>query len=130
MSFDAKCDIAADSPRGYQGVFFYGRNAKELTDCYDTLYPGRGWRHYERVFYAWDEVESVEIFFQRPAAAAPESFSVANVKVETATWEDAARYCDSVLATVDAKAPFAFAPEGDWTAKLPRTMEALKSELL
>ena len=134
VSFDAKCDIAADAPRGYQGVFFYGRNGKELTDCYDTLYPGdggrgtgSGWRHYERVFYAWDEVSSVEVFFQRPADSSPESFAVANVKVETATWEDAARYCDSVLATVNANAPFMFAPKGDWTVGIPRTMEALKS---
>ena len=89
-------------------------------------------RHYERVLYAWDEVEEIEVFFQKPwkmneKAGDRCSLEVSNVKIETATWEDAAAYADRVYAEVAERAPLDFHPEGDWTALLPRTMEALKT---
>ena len=145
-----------------QGVFFYDKKGKVLPDCYDTLYPvdevgekssssrkedsslqlqletptGLGEkamaRHYERVLYAWDEVDTFEVFFQKPWAMNEKngdscSLEVSNVKIETATWEDAVEYADRIYAEVAAKAPLEFAPEGDWTALLPRTMDALKT---
>ena len=89
-------------------------------------------RHYERVLYAWDEVDSFELFFQKPWAMNEKNgdrctLEVSNVKIETATWEDAAEYADRIYGEIAAKAPLDFAPEGDWTALLPRTMDALKT---
>ena len=138
FSFDCKYAFTPGTPGGKpqrcnQGVFFYDKKGKALPDCYDTLYPTCGTaRHYERVLYAWDEVDTFEVFFQKPWAMNEKngdrcSFEVFNVKIETATWEDAAEYADRIYAEVAAKAPLEFAPEGDWTALLPRTMDALKT---
>ena len=145
-----------------QGVFFYDKKGKVLPDCYDTLYPAdevgekssssrkedstlqlqletpTGFektamaRHYERVLYAWDEVDTVEVFFQKPWQMDEKngdrcSLEVSNVRIETATWEDAANYADRIYGEVAAKAPHDFAPEGDWTRLIPRTMDALKT---
>ena len=151
FSFDCKYAFTPGTPGGKpqrcnQGVFFYDKKGKVLPDCYDTLYPD-GWgtgngelgtgkremaRHYERVLYAWDEVDTFEVFFQKPWAMNEKngdscSLEVSNVKIETATWEDAVEYADRIYAEVAAKAPLEFAPEGDWTALLPRTMDALKT---
>ena len=139
FSFDAKYEFTPGSPDGKpqrcnQGVFFYDRNGKVLPDCYDTMYPdeGRGMRHYERVLYAWDEVDSFELFFQKPWAMNEKkgdrcTLEVSNVRIETATWEDAAAYCDATYAKVAARAPLDFRPEGDWTKGIPRTMDALRT---
>ena len=146
FSFDCKYTFIPGTPGGRpqrcnQGVFFYDKNGKVLPDCYDTLYPdewgtGNGerttGRHYERVLYAWDEVDTFEVFFQKPWAMNEKngdrcSLVVSNVKIETATWEDAAEYADRIYGEVAAKAPLDFAPEGDWTVLLPRTMDALKT---
>ena len=153
FSFDAKYEFtpgeAGGAPqRCNQGVFFYDKNGRVLPDCYDTMYPGKvesvkckveseragkaAARHYERVLYAWDEVDSFELFFQKPWKMNEKngdrcSLEVSNVKIETATWEDAAEYADRVYGEIAAKAPLDFAPEGDWTALLPRTMDALKT---
>ena len=153
FSFDAKYEFtpgeAGGAPqRCNQGVFFYDKNGRVLPDCYDTMYPGKvesvkckveseragktAARHYERVLYAWDEVDSFELFFQKPWKMNEKngdrcSLEVSNVKIETATWEDAAEYADRIYGEIAAKAPLDFAPEGDWTALLPRTMDALKT---
>ena len=141
FSFDCKYAFTPGTPGGKpqrcnQGVFFYDKNGRVLPDCYDTLYPDDGergmGRHYERVLYAWDEVDTFEVFFQKPWAMNEKngdrcSLEVSNVKIETATWEDAAEYADRIYAEIAAKAPLDFAPEGDWTALLPRTMDALKT---
>ena len=149
FSFDAKYEFTPGKADGKpqrcnQGVFFYDKNGRVLPDCYDTLYPGEqgtgngeqgtgngGW-HYERVLYAWDEVEELEVFFQKPWKMNEKkgdrcTLEVSNVRIETATWEDAAEYADRIYGEVAAKAPLDFAPEGDWTALLPRTMDALKT---
>jgi len=141
FSFDCKYAFTPGTPGGKpqrcnQGVFFYDKNGRVLPDCYDTLYPDDGergmGRHYERVLYAWDEVDTFEVFFQKPWAMNEKngdrcSLEVSNVKIETATWEDAAEYADRIYAEIAAKAPLDFSPEGDWTALLPRTMDALKT---
>ena len=138
FSFDAKYEFTSGKADGKpqrcnQGVFFYDRNGKVLPDCYDTMYPASDApRHYERVLYAWDEVDSFELFFQKPWAMNEKNgdrctLEVSNVKIETATWEDAAEYADRIYGEIAAKAPLDFAPEGDWTALLPRTMDALKT---
>ena len=134
FSFDAKYAFVPGKPGGKparcnQGVFFYDKAGKVLPDCYDTLYPGVEARHYERVLYAWDEVEELEVFFQKPWEMRENdgdrcTLEIANVKIETATWEDAAKYADAVYAQLP---PLAFAPQGDWTALVPRTMAAFKS---
>ena len=153
FSFDCKYVFTPGVPGGKpqrcnQGVFFYDKQGKVLPDCYDTLYPAKvesvkckveseeagevAARHYERVLYAWDEVDSFELFFQKPWAMNEKNgdrctLEVSNVKIETATWEDAAEYADRIYGEVAAKAPLDFAPEGDRTALLPRTMDALKT---
>ena len=138
FSFDAKYEFTSGKADGKpqrcnQGVFFYDRNGKVLPDCYDTMYPATDApRHYERVLYAWDEVDSFELFFQKPWAMNEKNgdrctLEVSNVKIETATWEDAAEYADHIYGEIASKAPLDFAPEGDWTALLPRTMDALKT---
>ena len=137
FSFDCKYTFTPGTPGGKpqrcnQGVFFYDKKGKVLPDCYDTLYPDPEGRHYERVLYAWDEVDTFEVFFQKPWAMNEKSgdrcsLEVSNVKIETATWEDAVEYADRIYGEVAAKAPLDFAPEGDWTALLPRTMDALKT---
>lgn len=133
FSFDLRYAFVSgnggESKRCNQGVFFYDRRGRVLPDCYDTLYPGAEMRHYERVLYAWDEVDSFEVFFQKPWAMSEKNgdrctLEVANVKVETATWEDAAAYADSVYSRLP---PIAWTPEGDWTGRLPRTMDALRT---
>lgn len=136
FSFDCKYTFTPGSPGGKpqrcnQGVFFYDKKGKVLPDSYDTLYPSDATgRRYERVLYAWDEVDSFEVFFQKPWKMNEKngdrcSLDVSDVKIETATWEDAAEYADRIYAEVAAKAPLDFAPQGDWTALIPRTMEAL-----
>lgn len=138
FSFDCKYAFTLGTPGGKpqrcnQGVFFYDKKGKVLPDCYDTLYPTAGMaRHYERVLYAWDAVDTFEVFFQKPWAMNEKngdscSLEVSNVKIETATWEDAAEYADRIYGEIAAKAPLDFVPEGDWTALLPRTMDALKT---
>ncbi len=77
-------------------------------------------------------MEEFEVFFQKPwkmneKAGDRCSLEIANVKIETATWEDSAAYADRVFAEISAKAPLDFQPEGDWTALLPRTMDALRT---
>ena len=135
FSFDAKYEFTPGEEGGApqrcnQGVFFYDKNGKVLPDCYDTMYPASDApRHYERVLYAWDEVDSFELFFQKPWKMNEKNgdrctLEVSNVKIETATWEDAAEYADRIYGEVAAKAPLDFAPEGDWTALLPRTMRS------
>ena len=153
FSFDAKYVFTPGTPGGRpqrcnQGVFFYDKQGRVLPDCYDTMYPGKvesvklkveseeagkvAARHYERVLYAWDEVDSFELFFQKPWAMNEKngdrcSLEVSNVRVETATWEDAAAYCDATYAAVAARAPLDFRPEGNWTKGIPRTMDALRT---
>ena len=51
--------------------------------------------------YAWDEVDTVEVFFQKPWQMDEKngdrcSLEVSNVRIETATWEDAANYADRI----------------------------------
>ena len=138
FSFDAKYVFTPGKPGGRpqrcnQGVFFYDKNGKILPDSYDTMYPASDApRHYARVLYAWDEVEEFEVFFQKPWDMNEKNgdtctLEVSNVKIETATWEDAAAYADATYAEVAARAPLAFAPSGDWTEGIPRTMEALRT---
>lgn len=100
-----------------------------LPDCYDTLYPDEEMRHYERVLYAWDEVDTIEVFFQKPWEMREKDgdsclLEVANVKIETATWEDAAAYADAIYAKLP---PLTFKPKSDMMALLPRTKEALET---
>ncbi len=119
----------AANVRCNQGVFFYDKKGNVLPDCYDTLYPGEEMRHYERVLYAWDEVDTIEVFFQKPWEMREKDgdaclLEVANVKVETATWEDAAAYADTIYAKLP---PLTFKPTGDAMALLPRTKEALET---
>ena len=137
FSFDAKYEYIPGTPGGRpercnQGVFFYDAKGRVLPDSYDTMYPDPDWRHYERVLYAWDEVEEFEVFFQKPwkmdeKAGDRCTMEISNVKIETATWEDAAAYADRVFAEISEKAPLDFKPEGDWTALIPRTMDALRT---
>ena len=113
----------------YQGVFFRNAAGEMLPDCHDTLYQGEAPRRYERVLYAWDEVDTVELFFRRPWNLKPErgdtfTLEVSDIRIETATWREAAAYCDFVYARLPA---LDFNPDGDWTKLIPRTMEALRS---
>ena len=134
FSYDAKYAYAPgkagkEVQRCNQGVFFFDRKGNQLPDCYDTMYPDRDGYHYERVLYAWDEAETVELFFQKPwnmkeADHDTCSLEVSNVRIETATWEDAAAYCDRLCAKLP---PVGFRPEGDMTTLIPRTMEALRT---
>lgn len=134
FSFDLRYAYSSKKPgaknvRCNQGVFFYDKRGNVLPDCYDTLYPGDEMRHYERVLYAWDEVDTIEVFFQKPWEMREKDgdscrLEVANVKVETATWEDAAAYADATYAKLP---PLGFRPEGDAMALLPRTREALET---
>ena len=134
FSFDARFAYSSKKPgarnvRCNQGVFFYDRQGRVLPDCYDTLYPGDEMRHYERVLYAWDEVDSIEVFFQKPWEMREKDgdrcvLEVANVKVETATWQDAAAYADATYAKLP---PLAFTAPADALALLPRTKEALET---
>ena len=134
FSYDAKYAYrpgkdGKEVQRCNQGVFFFDKKGNQLPDCYDTMYPDADGCHYERVLYAWDEVETVELFFQKPWNMKEKdgdscSLEVSNVKIETATWEDAAAYCDRVYGQLP---PLAFKPSEDFTTLLPRTMEALKS---
>ncbi|MGI6495920.1 MAG: SGNH/GDSL hydrolase family protein [Kiritimatiellia bacterium] len=133
FSFDAQYTFASGKggppQRCNQGVFFYDEKGRVLPDCYDTMYPGDAPHHYERVLYAWDEVDSLEIFFQKPWNMRTENgdtctLNVSNLKVETATWEDAARFCDATYAKLP---PLEFTPTEDFTRLLPRTMEAFQT---
>ena len=133
FSFDAQYTFRSGNggrpQRCNQGVFFYDKRGRVLPDCYDTMYPGDEAHHYERVLYAWDEVDTIELFFQKPWAMKQKNgdtctLNVSNVRIETATWEDAVAYGEATYAKLP---PLAFRPEGDWTAKLPRTMDALRT---
>lgn len=133
FSFDAQYTFTSGNggapQRCNQGVFFYDKKGNVLPDCYDTMYPGEEPYHYERVLYAWDEVDTIEVFFQKPWGMKEQNgdkctLNVSNVKIETATWEDAVKYSDEIYAKLP---PLEFKPEGNWTEKLPRTMEALKT---
>ncbi len=134
FSFDARYVYTPGKPtdnkiRCNQGVFFYNKEGKVLPDCYDTLYPSEGMRHYERVLYAWDEVDTFEVFFQKPwemrAANGDRCLlEVANVKIETATVEDAIAYSDRIYAELP---PLTFTPQENAMKDLPRTLDALKT---
>lgn len=134
FSFDLRYAYSSKKPgaanvRCNQGVFFYDKKGNVLPDCYDTLYPGEEMRHYERVLYAWDEVDTIEVFFQKPWEMREKDgdsclLEVANVKIETATWEDAAAYADAIYAKLP---PLTFKPKSDMMALLPRTKEALET---
>lgn len=133
FSFDAQYTFTSGNggkpQRCNQGIFFYDKKGKVLPDVYDTMYPGENVTHYERVLYAWDEVDTFELFFQKPWAMKLANgdrctLNVSNVKIETATWEDAVRYCDSVYAQLPA---LSFVPPSDCTTLIPRTMEALET---
>ena len=134
FSFDLRYAYSSKKPgaanvRCNQGVFFYDKKGNVLPDCYDTLYPDEEMRHYERVLYAWDEVDTIEVFFQKPWEMREKDgdsclLEVANVKIETATWEDAAAYADAIYAKLP---PLTFKPKSDMMALLPRTKEALET---
>ncbi len=136
FSFDARYVFTTSNEklkgkeiRCNQGVFFYDKNGKVLPDCYDTMYPSAEMRHYERVLYAWDEVDTFEVFFQKPWEMREKNgdkcvLEVANVKIETATVEEAAAYSDRIYAQLPS---VNFTPKTDAMAQLPRTLEALKT---
>jgi len=133
FSFDAQYTFTSGKggapQRCNQGVFFYDKQGRVLPDCYDTMYPGETAHHYERVLYAWDEVDTFEVFFQKPWAMKAKdgdtcTLNVSDLKIESAMWEDAAAYCDATYAKLP---PLAFKPQGDWTKLIPRTMDALKT---
>lgn len=133
FSFDAQYTFTPGKgcapQRCSQGVFFYDAKGRPLPDCYDTMYPGETAYHYERVLYAWDEVDSIELFFQKPFGMKAKNgdrctLNVSNVKVETATWEDAAEFCDRTYGRLP---PLTFKPREDFTRLLPRTMDAFKT---
>ena len=142
ISFTAKA-----LTRGYVCVNFYDADGKALADNYDVLYKTEGtgngergtgsgtngergtgsgtngeWgtgRHYDRVFYAMGQTTSFDVFFQ-----SKDGYEVRDLRIEPATWADAADYCDRVLAALP---PFSFAAPANATALLPRTMEALRT---
>jgi len=132
FSYDAKY-VFTPGPgrtpqRCNQGVFYYGTKGEVLPDCYDTMYPDKDGYHYERVLYAWDEVAEIELFFQKPWAMKEKegdrcTLEVSDIRIETATWEEAAAYCDRTYAKLP---PLAFKPDRDFTTLLPRTMAALR----
>ncbi len=133
FSFNANYTFTPGKPsdkqvRCNQGVFFYDKTGKVLPDCYDTLYP-TGWHHYDRVLYAWDEVDSIEVFFQKPwemreANGDKCELQVSDLRIETATVQDALNYIGSTYSKLPS---VKFHPEGDALKDLPRTKEALKT---
>ena len=102
--------------RSYETVAFYDAAGNMIADNYDVLYPGETNR-YERVVFAQEGVKEAEVFFQSPKGC-----TVRDVKLEPATVEEAAKWCDGVYAKLP---PLDFGPV---QAKLPpKTLDALKT---
>ncbi len=109
----------AEAPeRSYQGINFYDAEGRLLPDDYDVVYAG-GRHVYDRVFYAMDKVDSVEIFFQSNRGC-----RVWDVRLEKTCAETAAQYCDRVYGELP---PLRFEASADAMALLPKTADALRS---
>jgi len=112
--------------RSYETVAFYDAAGNMIADNYDVIYGGEvgvqsssNLQHYERVVFAQEGVKEAEVFFQSPKGC-----TVRDVKLEPATVEEAAKWCDSVYAKLP---PLNFAPKGNPLALAPKTLDALKT---
>ena len=112
--------------RSYETVAFYDAAGNMIADNYDVIYGGEvgvqsssNLQHYERVVFAQEDVKEAEVFFQSPKGC-----TVRDVKLEPATVEEAAKWCDSVYAKLP---PLNFAPKGNPLALAPKTLDALKT---
>ena len=128
--------------RSYETVAFYDAAGNMIADNYDVIYGGEvgvqssssrkdekfhsptptqnsNSQSYERVVFAQEGVKEAEVFFQSPKGC-----TVRDVKLEPATVEEAAKWCDSVYAKLP---PLNFAPKGNPLALAPKTLDALKT---
>ena len=128
--------------RSYETVAFYDAAGNMIADNYDVIYGGEvgvqssssrkdekfhsptptqnsNSQSYERVVFAQEGVAEAEVFFQSPKGC-----TVRDVKLEPATVEEAAKWCDSVYAKLP---PLNFAPKGNPLALAPKTLDALKT---
>ena len=128
--------------RSYETVAFYDAAGNMIADNYDVIYGGEvgvqssssrkdekfhsptptqnsNSQSYERVVFAQEGVKEAEVFFQSPKGC-----TVRDVKLEPATVEEAAKWCDSVYAKLP---PLNFAPKGNPLALAPKTLGALKT---
>ena len=128
--------------RSYETVAFYDAAGNMIADNYDVIYGGEvgvqssssrkdekfhsptptqnsNSQSYERVVFAQEGVAEAEVFFQSPKGC-----TVRDVKLEPATVEEAAKWCDSVYAKLP---PLNFAPKGNPLALAPKTLGALKT---
>ena len=115
-----KLSFTASAPaRAYEAVEFYNINADLVADNYDVIYPG-GTNRYERIVFAHHKVHGavggVRVVFQSKAGC-----SVSDVRLEPATADEAAAWCDKVYA----KLPPVETVGGQGLP--PRTLDALKT---
>lgn len=101
--------------KAFEGVCYFDKDGKELPDRYDVFYAGKA--SYDRIFYAMPGVDTIKLFFQ-----SDKPFKTSDVKVENATVEEAAAFCDRAVKDVP---PFKFTAPADAFKLLPKTKAAL-----
>lgn len=104
--------------RAFEAIAFYDKDGNMLADNYDVVYPGE-MRHYDRVVFAHEGTVEAEIFFQ-----SKKGYEIHDLKLEKATVEDAAKYCDDVAAKLPNFKPVA--EHGDMFKGAPKTLDALR----
>lgn len=110
--------FAFAAERSFEAVAFYDADGNMIADNYDVVYPGAT-NGYSRVFFAQEGVKEIEVFFQSAKGC-----TVSDLRLESATVEDAARWCDAVYATLP---PVKAEGAGDVFRSAPRTLAALKA---
>lgn len=104
--------------KSYTGINFFDAEGTMLPDLYDVLHAGDR-RSYDRVFYAMENADSIEIFFQSNKGC-----QAWDLTLERATWEEAVAYCDAEYANLP---PLNFTAPAGSMDQLPRTLDALKT---